>query len=197
MYTVYILQNEINKKKYVGITSQNPYKRWSRGKNYKKTSHIRKAIEKYGWDNFSHIIVDANLSKEEACRLETKLIKDYGTTDRLKGYNNSTGGEIGSLGNHHHLTEETKKKMSKAKKGKKHWWKSGGMLSGKYNDNKNRRKIVICIETQIEYNSLREASEKTGISKASISINANGKRNSGYAGKLKDGTKLHWQYKDI
>lgn len=194
MYFVYMHINTTNNKKYVGITSQNPLKRWGNGKNYKKSSHFRKAVEKYGWDCFKHIIVESNLSKEEACKKEKELIIKYKTNDRKYGYNNSIGGEIGSLGNHHKLSKETKEKMSKSKSGVKHWWKSGGRKGG----NPiiiNKTKPVICIETKQEYESLKEASLKTGISKTCISLNANGKSRQSYAGTLADGTKLHWQFK--
>jgi predicted GIY-YIG superfamily endonuclease len=64
MYSVYIHINKSNNKKYIGITSQKPEKRWGNGKNYKKNTYIRRAIDKYGWDNFEHIILKTNLSSE-------------------------------------------------------------------------------------------------------------------------------------
>lgn len=194
MYCVYIHENLINGKKYIGITTQEPQKRWGNGKNYKKSSYFRLAVEKYGWDNFKHIIIEQNLSKEDACKLEQELINKYKTNDRKHGYNNSVGGEIGTLGSHHKLSQETKDKMSKAKKGIKHWWKSGGKKGVKPNIT-YKTKPIICIETQEEYKSLRDASRKTGISKTCISLNANGKSRQSYAGILPDGTKLHWQFK--
>lgn len=191
MYSVYIHINKLNNKVYIGITSQNPYKRWGNGKNYKKTSYFRNAIDKYGWDNFIHKILYINLSKEEACKKEIDLIKEYKSNERKYGYNNSLGGEIGTLGSHHKLSKETRKRMSIAKLGKKHWWKSGG-----HNHTNHKVKKIICIETNIEYKSLSEASRKTGISKACLSLNANNKSRQSFAGTLPDGTKLHWQFKN-
>jgi hypothetical protein len=52
-YSVYKHTNKYNNKIYIGITKQNPIKRWANGKGYKINSHFRNAIEKYGWDNFT------------------------------------------------------------------------------------------------------------------------------------------------
>lgn len=56
------------------------------------------AIKKYGWDNFDHIILFDNLSKDEACSYEIKLIKKYNTRNKAYGYNRSDGGDCGSKG---------------------------------------------------------------------------------------------------
>lgn len=91
-YTVYIHINKINDKKYVGIT-KDVSRRWSNnGLEYKKQV-FGKAIEKYGWDNFEHIIIAEKLSKQEACDMEIYLIEKYNTTDRNYGYNISLGGD--------------------------------------------------------------------------------------------------------
>jgi len=192
MYSVYIHINKINNKVYIGITSQKPTKRWGNGKNYKKGTLFRNAIDKYGWNNFEHKILYENLEQEIACEIEQQLISEYRSTDKRFGYNNSIGGEIGTLGSHHKLSEETKQKMSIAKKGKKHWWhnKHYGVRH-----NNHKYKPIICIETNIEYKGLNEASRLTGISKTCISLNANNSKRQSYAGVLPDGTKLHWQFK--
>lgn len=89
-YIVYIHKNRINGKVYVGITHYtNPEKRWKFG--YKNNPHFQAAINKYGWDNFEHIILFKNIQKELACREEQLLIKRY----KKKGicYNITNGGE--------------------------------------------------------------------------------------------------------
>ena len=200
MYTVYMHEHRENGKKYIGITSQEVYERWGNGKCYKTTSHFRNAIDKYGWDMFRHEILYTDLTYEEACQKEVELIAKYQTTDRRYGYNNSVGGEKGALGNHHKLSEETKKKMSKAKSGvprPKHNRKPPEKAMQMLKDiNEKRQKVVVCIETGDEYSSLREASRVTGINVSNLSLVCNGSPKYSYAGKLPDGTKLHWRYKE-
>lgn len=82
-------------KRYIGITSTKPKRRWMNGNGYKNNQYFIYAIEKYGWDNFKHIIVARGLTKEEACWLEIELIKVWDTTNRGKGYNISLGGDTG------------------------------------------------------------------------------------------------------
>lgn len=106
--------NKINKKKYIGITCQKPTQRWRGGKGY-KIGAFKKAIEKYGWDNFEHKVLYKDLSKEDACLKEIELISKYKTMDKKYGYNMCDGGNL-TLGYHH--TQEAKDKMSQLKKGK-------------------------------------------------------------------------------
>ncbi len=101
-------------KRYIGITSMGIKKRWANGKGYRENEYFTRAIEKYGWDNFKHIIIARGLSEDEAKWLEIELIREWDTTDRSKGYNITLGGEGG---NGWIPSEETKKKMSEAKKG--------------------------------------------------------------------------------
>lgn len=43
-YTVYVHVNNVNQKKYVGITKQDVNKRWRKGLGYKYNSHFYGAI---------------------------------------------------------------------------------------------------------------------------------------------------------
>lgn len=114
MYTVYQHKNKINGKIYIGITSRNPQERWgSNGCNYKSSPHFYSTIQKYGWDNFEHNILFINLTKEEACCKEQKLIKQFNSMNREYGYNSTSGGEI------FYMNEETRKKLSQAMMGNK------------------------------------------------------------------------------
>lgn len=90
-YTVYIHQNQVNGKRYVGITADTVESRWRNGAGYRNQVFGR-AIEKYGWENFSHIIVADNLSKEQAEELEIALIKQFDTQNPQYGYNITSGG---------------------------------------------------------------------------------------------------------
>lgn len=123
-----------NGKKYIGITSQKPEYRWNNGKGYIGNKYFTRAIEKYGWDNFEHIIIARGLDEETAKWLEIELIREWDSANRGKGYNISLGGEStnGLCGENHHCfgrcgelhpfygkhhTEESKDKISKALSG--------------------------------------------------------------------------------
>ena len=108
MYTVYQHKNKINGKNYIGITMQEPEKRWRKGKGYKSSQYFYSAIQKYGWDNFEHNILFTELTKEEACLKEQELIKQFDSMNREHGYNSTSGGDIFSM------NEETKQKISQA-----------------------------------------------------------------------------------
>ena len=94
-YIVYMHISPSNKR-YIGITSQNVKKRWNNGNGYRKNTHFWRAINKYGWDNFKHIIIAKGLSKEEAEWLEIELIREWNSTNQDKGYNIGTGGLTGN-----------------------------------------------------------------------------------------------------
>lgn len=112
---MYVHKNLLNGKEYCGITCQKPEYRWrENGKGYLENPHFTRAIQKYGWDSFDHIIIYSDLSKEEACSLEQKYISEHNLTNPDKGYN-QTGGGDGMFGFHH--SEETKKKMSESRSG--------------------------------------------------------------------------------
>ena len=130
-YTVY-KHTFPNNKIYIGITQQQPEKRWKKGLGYDSHQKIMKrAIKKYGWDNIKHEILFQNLSKDEACKKEIDLIAFYDSTNKEKGYNISQGGEgtigvkpseaskqknrIAHLGKKASL--ETRKKISESNKG--------------------------------------------------------------------------------
>lgn len=111
-------------------------------------------------------------------------------------------------GRHH--TEETKRKISEKVTGRKHSEETKQKMSeqrageknvmyGKTHTKEAREKIakalghsVRCIETGITYPSEIEAKRQTGVDNTMIHRYLHG--NANYAGKLLDGTKLHWEY---
>ena len=116
-YIVY-MHTSPNNKKYIGITSQHPNRRWRRnGDGYKDNPYFWRAIQKYGWDNFKHDVLFSDLMKEEAERKEVELIAYYHSNNSDFGYNMSIGGESGSKG--YKYTDEQKKHMSEVHKGEK------------------------------------------------------------------------------
>lgn len=111
IYQVYIHTNKENGKVYIGITSSNISKRaGSNGINYKKNTLFYRAIQKYGWDNFTHETLFTELTINEAAKIEQNLIAKYQSNNPLFGYNISSGGESGNSGCS--MSEEMRKKRS-------------------------------------------------------------------------------------
>lgn len=91
-FTVYI-HTSPHGKKYVGITSQIPEKRWGyNGRGYIDNKHFYSAICLYGWNNFKHEIIAENLDLIEASDLESSLISKFDAINPKYGYNQTTGG---------------------------------------------------------------------------------------------------------
>lgn len=98
-------------KRYIGITSQSPEVRWGKnGSGYRDNAHFYSAIQKYGWDSFSHILLHTNVDFDKACSLEQYYIDLYNSTDSDYGYNHMSGGQF-ALPN-----EETRHKISESLK---------------------------------------------------------------------------------
>lgn len=107
-YSVYLHKNKINDKVYIGQTKQTLEKRWMNGEGYDTSPRFYNAIQKYGWDNFEHIVLRTNLSQEEANYLEEQLIAQFNSQNEEFGYNIKAGG------NNNALSEETKRKIGLA-----------------------------------------------------------------------------------
>jgi hypothetical protein len=99
---------------YIGIGTNKRAWDFTSGRN----PHYKNYIKKHGEPIVD--IIKENLTKEEACSLEIKLISEYGRKGiDSKGIllNKSIGGEITALGNK--LTEEQKLKIKNSHLGKK------------------------------------------------------------------------------
>lgn len=79
---------------YIGITGQTPEKRWNNGNGYRHNKYFWKAIQKYGWDNIEHEILENNLTRDEACKKEVYYISRYDACNLDVGYNLSPGGDL-------------------------------------------------------------------------------------------------------
>ena len=102
-----------NNKRYIGITTQLPEKRWrSNGRGYIKNKHFYTAIQKYGWNNISHQVIEVD-TENEMNYLEKYLIAYYQTNIPKHGYNNTYGGST-----MFRLSEEARLKISKIHRGK-------------------------------------------------------------------------------
>jgi len=103
--------NKTNGKKYIGITCKDVNRRWGlNGNGYKGSTYFYRAIQKYGWDNFEHIVLQDGLDETTAKQQEVELIKKHKTVNSKYGYNLTYGGQ-GNVPN-----ETTRRKMSDAQK---------------------------------------------------------------------------------
>lgn len=86
---VYLINNLVNHKKYIGITTRTVEKRFY--EHSKAETLIGKAIRKYGEHNFNVSIIDTARDKVALYKLEEHYIREYGTY--RNGYNQTLGGE--------------------------------------------------------------------------------------------------------
>lgn len=171
IWTVYMHINKINKKKYIGITSRSPEKRWGKNGQYYRpahgnNNHFYNAICKYGWDNFDHQILVTHLNCQYAALFEIVLIRYYKTLEPM-GYNAKIGGQIGTYGVQY--SDELRKK------------KSG------YNSHDSLE--VICLTTGQKFGSAAEAQRQTGAKSV-----AHACKSGKCSGKSEDGEPLRWMY---
>lgn len=82
-----------NGKIYIGQTNNTKH-RWFPS-NYVNSTYFYRAIQKYGWENFQHIVIEDNLTLEEANIREQYYIELYESTNYKNGYNLRLGGENG------------------------------------------------------------------------------------------------------
>lgn len=112
---IYITTNLINGKKYIGK------KLFIKGRwnTYLGSgTYLKKAIKKYGKDNFVKEIVAIAYSKEELDKLEIEFINIHNAVESKDYYNITYGGDLGFTGLQH--SDETKTKMSIRQKGENH-----------------------------------------------------------------------------
>lgn len=196
-----------NGKCYVGMTRYTMERRAKGGSNYIRSHAFYNAIQKYGWDNFIHEVLESGLSFEEACEKERYYIKKFHSLTTENGYNLDDGGKA-----NHTVSEETRRKLSEKRRGIKmpprseearrrlslaltgrkftpehcaniSRAKSGPAYSGKNNSHPRK---VRCVETGVVFDTIKEAGEfKGGSSKNIISC---------CRGRLKTSGGYHWEY---
>lgn len=207
-----------NDKVYIGITLQKVEYRWRNGDGYKLQTYFYNAIQKYGWDNFTHEILFDGLSREEAEQKEKELISFYNSTNHKFGYNIQSGGYsseceylekpvicIETKIVYKSATDASRKldisnaTISSCCRGENkeaggfHW-----MFANEYDDNKvslwlenaksKKCTEVYCIDTGKTYSSIRDASLDTGVG-ANIISNC-------CSGELSHAGNLMWLYLD-
>ena len=194
MWVIYKHTNLINNKSYIGQTSQEVSNRWHNGKGYQDSPKFWNAIQKYGWNNFKHEIIEQNIPTiEEADNREAYWISFYDTINN--GYNINEGG------GHHTRGTEFAKRVSEGQK--KNWdnnlkrkEKARKKLLEQWQDEKYREKFlgsnngnskqIRCIETNQIFGTLKEAAEWANTSRQNITGVLRGRQ--------KTAATYHWEY---
>lgn len=136
-YCIYCYTNSINGKKYIGQSKD--ISRRCHPSNYKGCDKFYHAIQKYGWKNFTRVILEDNLTIKQANELEQYYISLYNTIK--EGYNLKSGGL------NCEYSEESIKKMR---------------------DSCHSKRKIICLETEQVYNSALEIEKTLGYANANI-----------------------------
>lgn len=76
-----------NSKVYIGMTENEPERRWNGGYGYHRNKRFFKDILKYGWDNIKHEILSLHETKEDALQVEAAQIVLHRATIPHYGYN--------------------------------------------------------------------------------------------------------------
>ena len=142
-YCVYVHTNKANGKRYVGITSMIPEKRWANGHGYRSNVLFYRAIQKYGWESFEHSVLFDGLTRKEAYVKEIELISTFNASNPQFGYNIDKGGN-GS----NRISEATREKLRQAGKRTAAEHPEMGIRLGEYAKNHRRENSLI----QKEYN---------------------------------------------
>lgn len=183
-HIIYQHINKINNKRYIGQTNGTLERRSRNGFGYQDCPRFWNAIQKYGWDNFSHEIIEVVNSSELANEREKYWIAYYDTyNNEEKGYNMTPGGEnyMTELWQNPEYREKMKKSFSESRKKlwsdkklsepilnkmleglNKAWsdeeWKKERISNMKGSKNSNS-KSVINLDTGIIFSTIKEAAE--------------------------------------
>ena len=173
---IYMILNKVNNKVYIG-QSVDIYKRWAKHKrelrnNKHDNDHLQKSWNRDGEQCFDFIIL-CECPQNKLNEMEQYYILCFNSKYREFGYNKDMGGKAKTF-----IRETTKKRLREANIG----------------ENSPVARKVYCIELDKVFNTIVEASEETNVINTSILSCCKHKYN--YAGKLKDGTLLHWMYYD-
>lgn len=209
---IYKVTNIINSKIYIGQTKRTLEKRryfhLYESKHTRLDFHFYRAIKKYGQENFLWETIDKAFSREELLDKEIYWIKFYNSSHIDSGYNMTNGGEgFGSptdqvkksMGRNMVLeknpfygkvhTENSRYLMAVANSNRKHNPHSD-ITKQKIRDahlsHKNKKRPIVCIETQQLFESIKLAADTIKVSSAAIL----------YACKNDKGTcgGFHWKY---
>ena len=181
-WLIYIHTNKINGKVYIGQTKRNiKIRSGKNGNGYKKCPYFYKAIQKYGWDNFSHDILEEHISsQQEANEREKYWIQYYDANNPSKGYNIDSGGGTS--------IEQLKCAWAGSRK-----WREENPEKFQSSIEKMRQVrikqcsiAVFCVELKQNFYSAGEAARQTGADQSGITKCCKGKQ--------KTAGGYHWKY---
>ena len=168
VYTVYMHHMKPTGKRYIGMTGQDPYRRFQNGYGYEKNEAFFDDIVEYGWDSVETTFIAQVDDFELAASIENAAIERYNTTDSVFGYNlwtsgsrvkpnPSVGRKISKARMGHEVSEETREKI------RSHFGVEVVALDDDYN-------------FVASYPSMTEAAMAVGGKKANISAVCQGKK---------------------
>lgn len=182
---IYITTNMINGKRYIG------QKKFRKDWQYYLGSGkaIKRAIRKYGRNNFKRDIVAIGYDGAELDRLEAEWIKNYNAIEDYNFYNIAEGGNGNSLAG------KSKKELAIISKKKSERFSSkNNPMYGKKGEFNPHSKKIICLNTHEIFESITEASLKYNLDISSVTKCCRFK--SKYSGKLENSEKIVWRYLD-
>ena len=166
-YIVYKHTNKVNHKSYIGITKygDDPNRRWRNGLGYDYNKKFFLDIIKFGWDNFTHEILESGLDEVTATARERYYIEKFNTVH--SGYNQVYGSGV--------PTEEGREVIRKAltglKRNRKSIEKQMATKNARYGNGRGKNylgtaaKKVRCNETGDVFLSIAEANRWAETSK--------------------------------
>ena len=188
---IYITENLINGKRYIGQKKSNKF---LNTKYLGSGAILRKAIQKYGKENFTVSMICECNSKEELDEKEIYYIKLYNAQSDPNFYNLTMGGESGLGGpkfKGHKHTEESRKKISDSTKGEKN------PFYGKHHTEETRKHLKekwkgrgpVSEETRAKLSRARKGKKFTEEHKRKISESQKGEKGNNWGKKLSNETK--------
>lgn len=113
---IYCIRNIINKKQYIGQTTNLKKRKKTHInalKNKKhRNEHLQNSFNKYGKENFIFIILEENIPEDMLDAFERFYISTWDTMNPKRGYNKESGGNALK-----YFSKESREKMSKAQSG--------------------------------------------------------------------------------
>lgn len=108
MYYIYKIENQINHKKYIGLTNNIARRRNQHFSDLKRQCHCNSFLQKefniFGIENFTfNIEFSGDVTSDEISEKEREYIKKYDSY--YNGYNQNEGGNFGPTNGGSHLTE--------------------------------------------------------------------------------------------